>query len=515
MGRNPFRTRPGGLSGPQPTHSSLGKAPGSKWGTKRAKPGQPIRRDGVFPDSDAEGAHRLASDQDSDFDSEQEPLATKSSSTKRRSAKSTAAKAVHAYSAETRTTSLSRSSRRRSVHAQSDSQDEEGDGDAALGADDVSDHDSDTTVGADSDDPDRPSYSRKKRMRAQNPTYKQARDARTAQRTPAAEDDEQERMRRIRAEAVARRLGLAGEGAGPVKSEKKQVALVIDDSSSEEDRGPPVASTSQVRLDSSPGSSRPVLSPVELRRTDQPRFMTLTALRTASKKKGSKAGARKKPKKGDAFYGSGNLLVSEDEIQADDVERDLEEYLSRKKRKVVKGAKADKGKGRAGDDALFRDDSSAGEGSDDDQDAVVARQLGAKKRDASSAGTNSSRSRGLKKNASASILSNEEEDDDDDDGGPPATKSSYSHLKIPKFVDPRADLARRKRLAELSSPPTSDFSSDDGGVDDGDRPGLNADVLEKERLELKRLKKVEREMKRKKQRYREERRPGYSNPRRN
>ncbi|KAL7339991.1 hypothetical protein BJY59DRAFT_217905 [Rhodotorula toruloides] len=54
MARTPFRSR-SGLSGPQPTHTSLGKAPGSKWGTKRAKAGQRVRRKGVFPSSDEEG----------------------------------------------------------------------------------------------------------------------------------------------------------------------------------------------------------------------------------------------------------------------------------------------------------------------------------------------------------------------------------------------------------------------------------------------------------------------------
>lgn len=59
MGRNPFRTRPGGFSGSQPTHASLAKAPGSKWCTRRARPGQRIARDGAFPYSLGQGARLL------------------------------------------------------------------------------------------------------------------------------------------------------------------------------------------------------------------------------------------------------------------------------------------------------------------------------------------------------------------------------------------------------------------------------------------------------------------------
>ncbi|GAA5912889.1 hypothetical protein JCM5296_003896 [Sporobolomyces johnsonii] len=111
--------------------------------------------------------------------------------------------------------------------------------------------------------------------------------------------------------------------------------------------------------------------------------------------------------------------------------------------------------------------------------------------------------------------------DDGDDAAPapsPPGPSSYAHLNLPSFTDPRAALAKRK-ARELSDPPTDAFSSS-GGSDADEGPngrikgkgakkaGGGGDLGDE-------FAKMERRMKLKKRKYREERRPGYSNPRRN
>ncbi|GAA6018837.1 hypothetical protein JCM10207_000257 [Rhodosporidiobolus poonsookiae] len=103
----------------------------------------------------------------------------------------------------------------------------------------------------------------------------------------------------------------------------------------------------------------------------------------------------------------------------------------------------------------------------------------------------------------------EEEEEDEPD---------YSHLGIPAFVDPRRDLARRQ-MREWTDPPTDAFSSSDG---EGDGSGDEAPRAKKgskgkgkkegERAEME---KMDRHMAEKKRTFREERGPGYSNPRRN
>jgi len=70
MPGRPFRSRLG-ISGPQPTHSALGKAKGSQWGTKRAKAGQRIGRIDAFPE---DGGNKLVL---TDSDDEAEEMSTK------------------------------------------------------------------------------------------------------------------------------------------------------------------------------------------------------------------------------------------------------------------------------------------------------------------------------------------------------------------------------------------------------------------------------------------------------
>lgn len=87
----------------------------------------------------------------------------------------------------------------------------------------------------------------------------------------------------------------------------------------------------------------------------------------------------------------------------------------------------------------------------------------------------------------------------------------YSHLGIAPFVDPRAALTKRKKR-ELSSPPTSAFSSSDGDDAAKERVGRGGAKKGKGGDEFADL---DKRMRRKKRQYRDERRPGYSNPRRN
>ncbi|GAA6062382.1 hypothetical protein JCM10212_003191 [Sporobolomyces blumeae] len=95
--------------------------------------------------------------------------------------------------------------------------------------------------------------------------------------------------------------------------------------------------------------------------------------------------------------------------------------------------------------------------------------------------------------------------------------------KLPAFVDPRAELARRK-ARELSDPPTDAFSSSDGlGESSEEETGNRKRRKRKGPGTYKRgeddfldeLDKIERGMKARKREYREQRRPGYSNPRKN
>ncbi|GAA5883126.1 hypothetical protein JCM1840_004393 [Sporobolomyces johnsonii] len=118
-------------------------------------------------------------------------------------------------------------------------------------------------------------------------------------------------------------------------------------------------------------------------------------------------------------------------------------------------------------------------------------------------------------------FSSDSDADDGNDAAPapsPPGPSSYAHLNLPSFTDPRAALAKRK-ARELSDPPTDAFSSSGGSDADegpngrikgkGAKKGGGGGELGDE------FAKMERRMKLKKRKYREERRPGYSNPRRN
>ncbi|GAA5976747.1 hypothetical protein JCM10908_005617 [Rhodotorula pacifica] len=545
MGRNPFRTRPGGLSGPQPTHTSLGKAPGSIWATKRAKRGQAVRREGVFPDSDGEGARKLfsSSEEDSDSDRDETRARPKKRTTYSRSTKSTTEKQVRVYAAEARQSSLTVGARRSSSPALGSLSAHQANkhnlDEAKLEAEGVSSHESDTP-GPDSDDPDRPVLSRKKQKRVKarmasaaakvgrGTTSVESRQAATWGRQEEHDQvDEQERIRRARLAALERRFG-GGDGgttsgaAGPSTRE----ALVLSSSDDDDDSHPAQHQTSRrAPIASTSNPATPALPVGELRNTSQQRYMTLTALRTTAKKKRKSAtaateGAGRRPKKGETFGGWGRTLGDDEDEEGRTraVEQGLEEHVrkrreDRERRSAVAGgtgggSKAEgKGKGtgkerETGSRGLFLSDSDEDnykEGADqadgeieeeEEEEEDVAARLGAKKPPTRRRTTTA-------KPAQA---------------GPSSASSYYAHLHLPRFVDPRADLARRKRLASLSSPPTSDFSPSSSS--DNDEAEVDTSVGEKEEKELKRMKRVEREMREKKRRFREERRAGYSNKRR-
>ena len=100
---------------------------------------------------------------------------------------------------------------------------------------------------------------------------------------------------------------------------------------------------------------------------------------------------------------------------------------------------------------------------------------------------------------------------------PPRPARRRADPTVPQVVDPRVDLAKRK-ARELSDPPTDAYSSSNGESDDDDGKKRKKGGGKRKKGDddlLDDIEKMEREMNRRKRIYREERRPGYSNPRKN
>lgn len=117
----------------------------------------------------------------------------------------------------------------------------------------------------------------------------------------------------------------------------------------------------------------------------------------------------------------------------------------------------------------------------------------------------------------------EEQSDDDDDAKGDEVFFSDRHPRgsntpvIAKFVDPRAELRRRKQR-ELSDPPTDAFSSSDGEGESSDEELKARKKVRGESVGGKEAEEMAKEEKRaaeRRRKAREERIPGYSNPRRN
>ncbi|KAK4056499.1 hypothetical protein OIO90_002346 [Microbotryomycetes sp. JL221] len=83
-------------------------------------------------------------------------------------------------------------------------------------------------------------------------------------------------------------------------------------------------------------------------------------------------------------------------------------------------------------------------------------------------------------------------------------------FKLYKVIDPRKDKQRQLDREQLSDPPTDCFSSDESEIFIHDD-----EILKKEQKELKEFEKEYKEAKKRKKLFKVERRPGYSNPRRN
>ncbi|BGO98027.1 hypothetical protein JCM10021v2_001685 [Rhodotorula toruloides] len=533
MARTPFRSC-SGLSGPQPTHTSLGKAPGSTWGTKRAKAGQRVRRKGVFPSSDEEGGTGRAKGVRRKLVSSQRASSSRASETR-------------AFAALARTSSARRRSPPPHLANSEDESDDEDEidwslGDKRLGRKrrEVGSSDPDASLSEDDD-----SDLEVKVVPPQAPQPKHP--------PPRNDSPDAAALRRLRADAALKRL------------EKSKVIEVLDSTEEEE-----VKQREMERLQAGPNSLGP--------RREKGKSVS---------PKGKKGG--KKVKKG-----KGRRLTDPDG-EGEDVEqfrrRMKREAEAKKRREKGKEVQAD---GRLFRDGSAEEEEDlkpldfAANAADDDSDDDL-HPLDRPARAASSSAATSTRrrthrrrtsppssasdsdaneqhydSRALRRartsGTSASQFINDSDDERDaavrgggrwietggsggririgatgggadgakgkkpaekkkkvvkpargdssDDGADdaPASSSDYAHLNLPRFIDPRADLARRKKR-ELSSPPTSAFESSDG-----EGPRI---VSGREQDELDKFERLDRRMKRKKAKYREERRPGYSNPRRN
>ncbi|GAA5921340.1 hypothetical protein JCM3775_003001 [Rhodotorula graminis] len=544
MGRKPFRSRYG-LSGPQPTFAAQGKAPSSGWGVRRAAAGKgSVSREGAFPET--KGA-KLVLSSDVELDSDGAPLPRKR---RRVTAATSAAQLARSTAAETRVLNPAP---------------------LALDLLDSSDLDVKAVVSAhesdlepDSDDPDRDSTrvaraKAVKRAVAAAPVAGPARDR---------ADDLQSEMRRLRAEAAARRI------------ERSKVVEVLD--SDDEERA---AEAEQERLAAGPN----------LVRTPAARAAGGTAAAGAVKGKGK----GKKGKKGG--QAKGRTLDEPSDEDDDAALKDLEAF--RRKKQVGGGAAAPrastsraKGKSKVKERvALFNpasDDDDLDRDSDDSLPSLATLVQRSDARPAPRARqpqpSNSTskhvdvraqrRARALGRSASAFINDSDDEREGDRWGGgtviatggsgsgtfrlhgarrgggrrleeeaeeeqeqeqdaslppprrrrarsgsdspppqaPPPTQD-YSHLGIASFVDPRAALARRKMREEMSSPPTSAFSSSDGEGEGDDDDGSSAAKSRRKKKKggADEFVELDKHMKKRKRQFRDERRPGYSNPRRN
>ncbi|GAA6055980.1 hypothetical protein JCM3770_000759 [Rhodotorula araucariae] len=529
MARKPWRPR-SGLSGPQPTFASQGKAPTSGWGVRRAKRGTgAVSREGAFPEGSGQ---RLALSSTDENESDESPAAR----VRKRlpAAASSAAVLARCTAAE------ARALRPPDLFLPADRNDDDDDDLKPL----VSPHASD--VEPDSDDPDRDS-SRVLRTRAAAAAAGAATAPREEEPVPA--EDPLAEMRRLRAEAAARR------------AERSRIVQVLD--SEEEAR---VRDEERRRLDAGP------------------QLVGLPRGRVQSEEKG-RAKGKTKGKKG---AGKGRRLDEADE--SDNALRGLEAFKRRKAARGGPGApigvarETGKGKGKATDSfsdpgmdddddiraAFPADDlpdpagitaharpraSTSARGAfpepasdaraqrrartsgrataafvndTDDEREADARAGGAliatggagagpfRVRAAQATGEATGKAAGSLPAAAAARESSADEAPprphahcrpSSASASPraavaPATED-YSHLGIPDFVDPRATLARRKKR-KLPSPPTSAFSSSDGG-----------DNLTPRSKAPDEFAAVEKRMRRKKRAYRVERGPGYSNPRRN
>ncbi|GAA5998749.1 uncharacterized protein JCM10292_007205 [Rhodotorula paludigena] len=557
MARRPWRPRTG-FSGPQPTFAAQGKAPSAGWGTVRAKKGTgSVSREGAFPEGQG---NRLVLSSSDEAESVDEPP------NKRRRRISASGPSKQSLRA---TAATARSLRLPSLELDDSAAEQEP-------LSDVSDHKSD--LEPDSDDPDRES-SRARRQREKAALQRTVPDRARTQQEGVEEDDaarmRRERaeaaLRRASASQVVVLLDSDEEQRAVEEEQKKleagqQLVGGRATAKGQEREGVNGGKGKKAKGGMKKGKGRRLvetdesdgvlddLAAFRRRRARQKEQVDGDALR--DKGKGRAVEALFNPDSdvdelddGD-FEGhpSDDDLPSPAEIARRPSTSSTKSTTRRKPRRTrqtpspaVDDRAARRARTSGRDAAAFINDTDDEREEERRGGGVVLHTGGVgggtiRLRGPRNGGDSADRDAAASTSRTAHRGSSQDAFEEDEDGGdkrhpapkpakralgrsasgtPLADADAYSHLGISQFVDPRADLAKRKKRA-LSSPPTSAFSSSDG--DDASlatRQRRTKGLLRKERDEMDEFAAVDKRMRRKKREYREERKPGYSNPRRN
>ncbi|GAA6019290.1 hypothetical protein JCM11491_001304 [Sporobolomyces phaffii] len=510
------------ISGAQPTFATLGKAKGSKTGNKRAKAGHRVGRRDAFPE---DGGHHLLDPRSDDDDESNDETAA----SKKRRAGSRAARRDRVAAAEKRASSYS----------------------ASLADDipsDFSHHSSDAEP--DSDDPDREN-GRLTRWRDTTARRANTRPAGPARGAGGGGNPDLDEIRRKRAEAAEKRriesmtivldgqetdeerdyhARMAQEQSARVadaNAKGKGKGVVRDEPARQQDRTTVTTTTTTTGARLGGPSKEEQLAQLERELADMPPAVRAHELEIAAAKLGiARDDARHSPPR--------RASTSRQTLDLD--APDAPAARRRRRRRAQR---------------LFIA-SSASEGDDDDDAGLVDPALlgtsesrAARRRRTLGTDSNGPRSNAVRsidtgasgtgsanafvvggggELASGSIFTKKKQrstagaraasDGSDPGGGNDAGEAP----PVPAFVDPRRSLARRK-ARELSDPPTDAFSSSGGSDDDKDEDEPSERTNRKSKSGTARegdeFDRIEREMRKRKREYREELRPGYSNPRKN
>ncbi|GAA5885285.1 hypothetical protein JCM16303_005987 [Sporobolomyces ruberrimus] len=506
------------LSGAQPTFSTLGKAKGSKTGTKRAKPGQRMRRMDAFPE---EGGNRLIDSEEEDDDNEDGRAQKKIRAT------SAAAKKARARAAD------KRASGPRTRPCASPLENDETD---LFEVSSVSSHSSDEEP--DSDEPDRES-SKVSRYREKVREEKKKRGKGKGKNGPGGGGGnlDTDEIRRKRAEAAEKRLEKAKEividgtdteeekefqarqekekrdreGVEKAKGKGKEVAVQKTIVATKGKKKSTTKASEGVRLGGPTNEEE--LAALEKELGDMPPVLRLKHLKEAAKKLNVKApsqpqastsrqtleapGPRVSRRQQNQLFLDSDPEASSDGSLVDPSELGTNTSREARRRRTQGNEKTqsttrrfsiDTGGSGSGSAARFTIGSGGGGERGKSTSDIFKKKLSKKQRLRARSGSES------------------EED------------VSFAAPELPDFIEPRKDLQRRKNR-DLSDPPTDAFSSSGGSDEDSDEAGTREKGggrrKKGENSTLDEWDKIEREMKKRKRVYREERRPGYSNPRKN
>ncbi|GJN87161.1 hypothetical protein Rhopal_000106-T1 [Rhodotorula paludigena] len=557
MARRPWRPRTG-LSGPQPTFAAQGKAPSAGWGTVRAKKGTgSVSREGAFPE---EEGNRLVLSSSDEVESDEEP---QNKRRRRIAASGPSNQSLRATAATARTLRLP------SLELDDFATEQEP-------LSDVSDHKND--LEPDSDDPDRES-SRARRQREKaalrlDPAARAVRQQEGVEEDDAARMRRERAEAALRRASASQVVVLhdSDEEERAVAEEQKRLEagpqLVggrANTKSKEREEGK-AGKGKKAKGGMKKGKGRRLVETDESDGVldDLAAFRRRRTLR----KDQDEGNARRDKGKGKAVEALFNPGSDVDELDDGDFaghlsDDDLPSPAEIARRSSTSSAKSTSHRkprrtrqspSPAVDERAARRARTSGKDAaafinDTDDEREEKRRGGGVVLHTGGVGGGTIRLRGpLRDGASAdhnAVAStaraasrgwsqdSSEDDDDEDDMRHPAPKSAkraigrsasgtpltdadaYSHLGISHFIDPRADLAKRKKRA-LSSPPTSAFSSSDGDdASPATQQRRTKGLSRKERDEMDEFAAVDKRMRRKKREYREERKPGYSNPRRN